>query len=299
VFAAQTAREFKVPVKLVWGRNEDTQHDFYRPASVARLEAALDAAGLPIAFTADIACMDSDQFGGVAPTPYGLPDALVTLTTWNPGVPVGAWRSVEWTQNSFFVESFVDELAALASQDPVAYRERLLADNPRMLRLLRAVADRAGWKTPPAKGRARGVALCERGGTRCVQIVELSPGAAGQAPRVHKVTVGIDCGTAVNPDQVRAQVEGGVTLALSAVLAQEITLADGRVQQAYFDTYPMVHMANAPVIDTLVLDSPGEKVTGVGEPPVPPLAPAVCNALAAATGTRVRALPIVRQTRAT
>jgi isoquinoline 1-oxidoreductase beta subunit len=116
---------------------------------------------------------------------------------------------------------------------------------------------------------------------------------------VHKVTVGIDCGTAVNPDQVRAQVEGGVTLALSAVLAQEITLADGRVQQAYFDTYPMVHMASAPQIDTLVLDSPGEKVTGVGEPPVPPLAPAVCNALAAATGTRVRALPIVRQTRAT
>jgi isoquinoline 1-oxidoreductase beta subunit len=299
VFAAQTAAAFKVPVKLVWGRNEDTQHDFYRPASVARLEAALDSAGLPIAFTADIACMDSDQFGGVAPTPYGLPNSLVSLTTWNPGVPVGAWRSVEWTQNSFFVESFIDELAALAGQDPVAYRERLLAGNPRMLRLLRAVADQARWKTPPAMGRFRGVALCERGGTRCVQIVELTAGAAGQPPRVHGVTVGIDCGTAVNPDQVRAQVEGGVTLALSATLAQEITLADGRVEQAYFDSYPMVHMASAPRIETLILDSPGEKVTGVGEPPVPPLAPAVCNALAAATGRRVRALPIVSQKRAT
>jgi isoquinoline 1-oxidoreductase beta subunit len=293
VFAAQTAREMGVPVKLIWSRAEDTQHDFYRPATVARLEAALGADGLPLAFRADIACMDTDQFGGIAPTPYKLPASYVTLTTWNPGVPVGAWRSVEWTQNAFFVESFVDELAALAGQDPVAYRERLLAGNPRLLRLLRAAAEKAGWGKPAPAGRFRGVAICERDGTPCAEVVELSPGAAGAAPRVYKVTAAIDCGTAVNPDQVRAQVEGGVTLALSAALAQEITLNDGKVEQAWFDTYPMVRMAAAPQIDTVILDTPEAKVTGVGEPPVPPLPPALANALAAATGQRVRKLPIV------
>ncbi|HEY7853086.1 MAG TPA: molybdopterin cofactor-binding domain-containing protein, partial [Caulobacteraceae bacterium] len=154
------------------------------------------------------------------------------------------------------------------------------------------------WSKLAPAGRFRGVALCERGGTPCVEIVELTSGAPGEAPRVHKVTAGIDCGTAVNPGQVRAQVEGGVTLALSAALAQEITLADGRVEQATFDTYPMVHMATAPRIDTLILDSPEAKVTGVGEPPVPPLPPALANALAAATGRRIRTLPIVSQKRA-
>jgi isoquinoline 1-oxidoreductase beta subunit len=298
VFAAQVAREVGVPVKLIWSRAEDTQHDFYRPATVARLEAALDGAGLPIAFRADIACLDTGPFGGIAPTPYALPASYVAATTWNPGVPIGAWRSVDWTQNSFFVECFVDELAVLVGQDPVAYRARLLTGNPRLLRLLRATAERAEWGKPAPAGRFRGVALCERGGTPCVEIVELTAGAPGEAPRVHKVTAGIDCGTAVNPGQVRAQVEGGVTLALSAALAQEITLADGRVEQATFDTYPMVHMATAPRIDTLILDSPEAKVTGVGEPPVPPLPPALANALAAATGHRIRTLPIVSQKRA-
>ncbi|HXV00085.1 MAG TPA: molybdopterin cofactor-binding domain-containing protein [Caulobacteraceae bacterium] len=293
VFAAQTAREVGVPVKLIWSRAEDTQHDFYRPAAVAKLEAALGADGLPLAFRADIACLDNEPFGGISPTPYKLPAAYVTCTTWNPGVPIGAWRSVDWTQNTFFVESFVDELAVLAGQDPVAYRERLLVGNERLLRLLRAAAERAQWGKPAPAGRFRGVALCERDGTPCVEIVELTPGAAGASPRVHKVTAAIDCGTAVNPDQVRAQVEGGVTLALSATLAQEITLRDGKVEQAWFDTYPMVRMAAAPQIDTVILDTPEAKVTGVGEPPVPPLPPALANALAAATGKRVRKLPIV------
>jgi isoquinoline 1-oxidoreductase beta subunit len=204
---------------------------------------------------------------------------------------------VDWTQNTFFVESFIDELAHQAGKDPVAYREPLLRDNPRMLRLLRAVADRAGWSQPAPARRFRGVALCERGGTCCVEVVEISVPAADQPPIVHKVTAGIDCGTAVNPGQIRAQVEGGIMMALSAALAQEITLSDGRVEQAYFDTYPMVHMRQAPVIDTLILESPTASVTGVGEPPVPPLAPALCNALAAATGQRVRTLPIVSQKR--
>jgi isoquinoline 1-oxidoreductase beta subunit len=298
VFAALAAREVGVPVKLIWSRAEDTQHDFYRPATVARLEAALDAAGLPLAFRADIASLDSNPFGGIAPTPYNFPASYVTATTWNPGVPIGAWRSVDWTQNSFFVESFVDELAGLAGHDPVAYRERLLAGNPRLIRLLRAAAEQAQWGKPAPPGRFRGVALCEREGTPCVEIVELTAAGAGQAPRVHMVTAAIDCGTAVNPDQVRAQVEGGITLALSAALAQEITLADGKVEQAYFDTYPMVRIAAAPQIETVILDSPEAKVTGVGEPPVPPLPPALANALAAATGMRVRKLPIVSQKRA-
>jgi isoquinoline 1-oxidoreductase beta subunit len=297
VLAALVARGFDVPVKLMWGRAEDTQHGFYRPATVAGLEAALDAAGAPIAFRADIACLDSDPFGGIATTPYAFPNAWVAATTWNPGVPIGAWRSVDWSQNTFFVESFVDELAAAAGEDPLAYRARLLARNPRMLRLLRAAGDRAEWSESAPPGRFRGVALCERGGTLCVEIVELSLLGAGAAPRVHKVTAAIDCGTAVNPGQIRAQVEGGVIMALSAALAQEITLADGRVEQAYFDTFPMVHMAQAPGVETVILETLGARITGVGEPPVPPLAPALCNALAAATGRRVRVLPIVSQKR--
>ncbi len=296
VLAAQVARGLGVPVKLIWSRAEDTQHGFYRPATVARLEAGLDSAGMPVAFKADIACLDDDPFGGIAPTPYALANPFVAATTWNPGVPIGAWRAVDWTQNTFFVESFIDELAHLTGTDPVAYRERLLADNPRMLRLLRAVTDRAEWGRSPPAGRSRGVALCQRGGTCCVEVVEISPRPEGEAPIVHKVTAGIDCGTAVNPGQIRAQVEGGVIMALSAALAQAITLKDGRVEQAYFDTYPMVHLRQAPVVDTLILESPGARVSGVGEPPVPPLAPALCNAMAVA-GRRVRTLPIVRQQR--
>ncbi|HEY2177622.1 MAG TPA: molybdopterin cofactor-binding domain-containing protein [Caulobacteraceae bacterium] len=298
VFAALAAREVGVPVKLMWGRAEDMQHDFYRPATVAKLEAALDGTGLPVAFRADIASLDTNPFGGIAPTPYAFPASYVTATTWNPGVPIGAWRSVDWTQNTFFVESFVDELAGLAGADPVAYRERLLAGNPRLLRLLRAAADAADWGKAAPSGRFRGAALCERDGTPCAEVVELTPGAAGEAPRVHKVTAAIDCGTAVNPGQIRAQVEGGVTLALSAALAQEITLADGKVEQALFDTYPMVRMAAAPQIETVILDSPDFPISGVGEPPVPPLPPALANALAAATGRRVRTLPLVSQKRA-
>ena len=297
VLAALVARGQGAPVKLIWGRAEDTQHGFYRPATVATLEAGLDSAGMPVAFKADIACLDDDPFGGIAPTPYALANTFVAASTWNPGIPIGAWRSVDWTQNTFFVESFIDELAHLTKIDPVAYRERLLQDNPRMLRLLRAVADRAGWGHAPPIGRFRGVALCERGGTCCVEVVEISPRSAGEAPVVHKVTAGIDCGTAVNPGQIRAQVEGGIIMALSAALAQEITLEDGRVEQAYFDTYPMVHLRDAPAIDTLILESPTARITGAGEAPVPPLAPALCNALATATGERVRTLPIVSQKR--
>jgi isoquinoline 1-oxidoreductase beta subunit len=296
VFAALVARGSGAPVKLIWSRAEDTQHGFYRPAAVARLEAGLDSTGAPVAFKADIACLDDDSFGGIAPTPYALANPFVAATAWNPGVPIGAWRAVDWTQNTFFVESFIDELAHLTGSDAVAYRERLLSQNPRMLRLLRAVADRAEWGRPPPAGRSRGIALCERGGTCCVEVVEISPRPAGEAPVVHKVTAGIDCGTAVNPGQIRAQVEGGVVMALSAALAQEITLSDGRVEQAYFDSYPMVHMRQAPVVDTIILESPDARVTGVGEPPVPPLAPALCNAIAVA-GRRVRSLPIVSQNR--
>jgi isoquinoline 1-oxidoreductase beta subunit len=290
VQAALIAREAGVPVKLIWGRDEDMRHDFYRPATVARLQAGLDADGMPVAFRADIACLDEGPFGGIGETPYGLPATYVAATTWNPGVPIGAWRSVDWTQNTFFVESFIDELAALGKADPVAYRLRLLKDNPRLTRLLAATAERAGWSKPPAAGRHRGVALCERGGTSCVEIVEIEP--AGETPRVIKVTAGIDCGTAINPGQIRAQVEGGVIMALSAALRQQITIKDGAVEQAFFDSFPMVNMAEAPEIDTVILETPGAKVTGVGEPPVPPLPPALANAIFAATGKRIRRLPI-------
>jgi isoquinoline 1-oxidoreductase beta subunit len=290
VLAALVAREAGAPVKLVWSRDEDMRHDVYRPATVARLQAGLGADGLPLAFRADIACLDEEPWGGIGVTPYALGAAYVAATTWNPGVPIGAWRAVDWTQNTFFVESFIDELAAEAKADPVAYRTRLLKDNPRMARLLAATAEQAGWGRPAAAGRHRGVALCERGGTACVEIVEIEPG--GEVPRVVKVTAGIDCGTAINPGQIRAQVESGVIMALSATLRQQITLKDGAAEQAFFDSFPMVHMAEAPEIETVILETQGARVTGVGEPPVPPLPPALTNAIFAATAKRLRRLPI-------
>ena len=162
VLAALVARGQGVPVKLVWGRAEDTQHGFYRPATVATREAGLDSAGMPVAFKADIACLDDDPFGGIAPTPYALANSFVAASTWNPGIPIGAWRSVDWSQNTFFVESFIDELAHLTKTDSVAYRERLLQDNPRMLRLLRAVAELRRWGQAVPAGRFRGAALRAR-----------------------------------------------------------------------------------------------------------------------------------------
>jgi isoquinoline 1-oxidoreductase subunit beta len=292
VQAALIARELAVPVKLIWTREEDTQHGFYRPAAAVRVRAALGAEDAITALRAQIACLDGDTpVGGMAGQLYALPNTCITYAGWNPGVPLGAWRSVDASQNLFFFESFIDELAQELRQEPLAFRRRLLRDNSRALRVLDAAAKLARWDEKLPKGRGRGIAFLRGFGSLTAQIAEVSVGA-DHALRVHRVSCAVDCGTAVNPDSIRAQFEGGVIFALSAAALGEITIADGRVQQSNFHDYPVVRMAQAPQVDVEILESPAEPVGGIGEPPVPPLAPAVANAIFAATGTRVRRLPL-------
>jgi isoquinoline 1-oxidoreductase beta subunit len=292
VQAALIAREMGVPVKLVWTREEDTQHGFYRPAAAVRLRAALGPNDELTAFRAQIACLDGDTpVGGLFGQPYALPNACISYAGWNPGVPLGAWRSVDPSQNLFFFESFIDELAQELKQDPLALRRHLLRGDARALRVLDAATKLARWEDKVPKGHGRGIAFLRGFGSLTAQVAEVSVGA-DRALRVHRVSCAIDCGTAVNPDSVRAQFEGGVIFGLSAAAFGEITIAAGRVQQSNFHDYPVVRMNQAPQIEVEILESPAEPVGGAGEPPVPPIAPAVANAIFAATGTRVRRLPL-------
>jgi isoquinoline 1-oxidoreductase subunit beta len=292
VQAALIAREMGVPVKLIWSREEDTQHGFYRPAAAVRLRAALDSDGGVAAVRAQVGCLDGDTpVGGMAGQPYALPSVCITYAGWNPGVPLGAWRSVDASQNLFFFESFIDELAQELRQEPLALRRHLLRDNARALRVLDAAAKLARWGEKLPKGRGRGIAFLRGYGSLTAQVAEVSVGA-DKAVRVHRVCCAVDCGTAVNPDSIRAQFEGGVIFGLSAAALGEITIAAGRVQQSNFHDCPVVRMAQAPQVEVEILESPAEAIGGIGEPPVPPVAPAVANAIFAATGTRVRRLPL-------
>jgi isoquinoline 1-oxidoreductase beta subunit len=290
--AARIAQVVGAPIKLIWSREEDTQHGFYRPAAVVRLRAGISADGAVSAFRAQIACMDSDTpVGGIAGQPYALPNTLISYSGWNPGVPIGAWRSVDASQNLFFFESFIDELAHELRQEPLQLRSRLLAHQPRALRVLDAAAKLAGWQKPLPKGRGRGVAFLHGFGSLAAQVAEVSVDD-DRTLHVDRVCCAIDCGTAVNPDSIRAQVEGGVMFGLTAAALDEITIENGRVQQANFDTYPLCRIGQAPSVDVEIIESPGEAIGGVGETPVPPIAPAVTNAIFAATGYRVRRLPL-------
>ncbi len=275
-------------------RQEDTKHGFYRPAATAELEAGLDEAGLPSALRMRLASMDPEPFGGLERNRYDLGPAAALKAEWNPGVPVGSWRSVAFSYNTFFTESFIDELATSASVDPLTYRRKLLAKQPRMLRVLDAAAEAAGWGQNLLPGHFQGVALLAGSWrTFIAQVVEISVSPQKEIT-VHKITCAVDCGTFINPDLARAQIEGGIMFALGAALAQEITIENGQVQQSTFRDYPVPKMRNAPKIEVVLLESPDERIGGLGEPPVPPVAPALCNALFAATGVRQRTLPVIK-----
>jgi isoquinoline 1-oxidoreductase subunit beta len=294
VQAARIAQRAGAPVKLLWSREEDMQHDFYRPAAVARLRAALSADGKLLALRADTAAVnDSEPLGGLTDVPYEIPNYLVTWSRVPSPVTIGAWRSVDHSQNAFFFESFLDELAHALGTDPLTLRCRMLAANPRALRVITLAAERSGWHTKPPAGRHRGLALVVRGKTSVAEVVEISV-SESKALRVHRVTCAVDCGVAVNPGNVRAQFEGGVLFALSAALAGKITLNNGRVEQTNFDGYPVLEISAAPHIDVHIVNTPTEGVapSGCGEPPVPPVAPALANAIFTATGQRLRALPV-------
>jgi isoquinoline 1-oxidoreductase beta subunit len=300
-------------VKLVWLREDDTKAGYYRPAFHHVLEAALDAQGrltgwrhrlvgqsilTGSAFESAMVKegIDAVSVEGAASLPYAIPNLLVDLhTPKDIGVPVLWWRSVGSTHTAYSTETFLDEVAAAAGQDPVAYRLGLLEKHPRHVGVLTLAAEKAGWGTPLAAGtngdkRGRGVAVHESFNTYVAQVAEVTVKPDGSV-KVDRVVCAVDCGIAVNPDNVRSQVEGSVGFGLSAALHGAITLKDGVVQQSNFNDYAPIRISEMPKVEVYIVAS-AEKPTGIGEPGVPPVAPAVANAIAAATGKRVRSLPI-------
>lgn len=303
--AVQIARRVRAPVKLLWSREEDIQHDVYRPASQHRLTAGLDAAGMPAVWHHRIVGPslkesldpgsvknghDPTSTQGAAQLPYAIPNLRVQYAMVQTGVPCGYWRSVGHSNNAFVVESFLDELAAAGGQDPLAFRLALLADEPRHRAVLELVARKAGWGRRRAAGRFQGLAVHKSFGSVVAQVAEVSVGKTGEV-RVHRVVCAVDCGFAVNPNTVAAQMEGSVAYALSAALKGEITVADGRAVQSNFHDYPILRFDEMPEVETHLVPSI-EPPAGVGEPGVPPTIPAVLNAIHAATGRRLRRLPV-------
>jgi isoquinoline 1-oxidoreductase beta subunit len=226
--------------------------------------------------------------------PYGIPNYLVDYAVRSTHVPVGILRSIYYSQNAFFKESFIDEMAHAGGHDPYGFRRRLLSGKPKHLAVLDAAATRAGWGSPPPAGIFRGIALNEACESICAQVVEASVGDEGTV-RVHRVVSAIDCGHVVNPLTIEQQTQSAIVFALTAALYGEITVADGNVQQSNFHDYKMLRMADMPRVETVIIpsqDPSGNAWGGIGEPPVAPLAPALCNAVFAATGQRIRSLPL-------
>ena len=299
-----------LPVQLLWSREEDTTHDFYRPAAAAFCQAGLDASGKPVALqigsagdaisprwmaralpllSGPIDMPDKTASEGLYDQPYDVPHIRIAHSATTHGVPVGFWRSVGHSHNAFFTESFVDEMAHAAGADPLAYRLALLGGLPRHAAVLTLAAEKAGWGQAAPKGRARGLALHESFGSIVAQVIEVS--LEGGKPRLHRVVCAVDCGVVVNPDIVAQQMEGGVIFGLTAALFGRIDIKDGVVQQRNFPDYPMLTLAQTPLIETHLIASEGSP-TGIGEPGVPPAAPALANALFALTGVRQRKLPL-------
>jgi isoquinoline 1-oxidoreductase beta subunit len=306
--AVHVAKAAAAPVKTVWTREDDVRGGYYRPAFLHRVRVALGDDGLPAAwdhamvgqsimtgtpFEASFAKtgVDPSSVEGVADSPYlkAIANHRVQLHDYRAPVPVLWWRSVGHSHTAFVMESMIDELARASGVDPVAYRRRLLADQPRHLGVLNLAAEKAGWGSPLPAGRARGVAVHESFGSYVAQVAEVS--LANGRIRVHRVVCAIDCGIAVNPATIEAQMESGIAFGLGAALESAITFADGRVQQSNFDDYRVLRLPAMPQVEVHIVPS-RERPGGVGEPGTPPIAPAVANAVAALTGQRLRELPL-------
>ena len=302
--AAQVAKAVKKPVKVIWTREDDMKGGYYRPMWYDRIAAGLDEKGNLIAWQHTIVGqsilsgtpfdpkgdVDPASVEGAKEIPYEIPNILVDLHTPNIAVPVQWWRSVGHSHTAFVVESFIDEVAHEVGKDPYEFRRKLLAKHPRHYGVLKLAAEKAGWGRPLPKGRGRGMAQHESFGSFVAQVAEVSVSAKGEV-RVHKVVCAIDCGKIVNPDTIKAQMESGIVFGLSAALYGKITFQNGRVEQSNFHDYPLLRLNEMPLVEVHIVSSK-EKPGGVGEPGVPPIAPAVANAIFAATGKRIRHLPI-------
>ncbi len=303
--ALETSKAVGAPVKVVWSREDDVQHDQYRPACVHRLQAGLDPNGQPVVWTHRIVApsimarvfpqyvkngLDGEAVEGGVGMPYAIPNVHVDYLLTDTGVPVGFWRSVNNSFNAFVVEGFIDELAHAARKDPYEYRRDLLAKAPRHLGVLNLAASKAGWGSPPPAGRSRGIAVWKAFESYVAEVAEISIAKDG-AVRVHRVVCAVDCGPVVNPAIVEAQMQGGIVYGLTAALWGEITIDKGRAKQSNFHDYRMLRMADMPEVEVHIVPSTDPQ-GGVGEPGTPPIAPAVCNAIFAATGKRIRKLPI-------
>jgi isoquinoline 1-oxidoreductase subunit beta len=302
--ALEISKTIGAPVKLVWTREDDMTHDFYRPAALHHMSAALNDSGKPVAlklrlsspsvtarmFPPVVSKDGLDPFQAeAAATPYDIPNQLAESVIHDTGLRVGYWRSVSHAMNSFANESFMDELAHAAGKDPVEYRMSLLEKEPRYKNVLKLAADKAGWGKPLPAGHFQGVGLMEGYGTYMAQVAEIS--VVNNKIKVHRVVIACDLGRMVNPNIVRQQLESSVIFGLSAVLWGEITLKDGRVQQHNFDTYRVVRMPESPKIDMIIVDST-EKPGGIGEPGTALVGATMANAVFAATGKRLRKLPL-------
>jgi isoquinoline 1-oxidoreductase subunit beta len=313
--AAELASKVDGAVKVMWSREDDIRHDYYRPASYHGITATLGVDGKPVAWKHDLAVQSIMARlipgwipgfvaswagflpGGVDPTavegasnqPYDVPNIRVSWADVPLPIPVGFWRSVGNSHNGFVVESFIDELSHTAGQDPFEYRRQLLGNHPRHKAVLEAVATAANWGGSLPEGRARGIAVVESFGSYVAEVAEVS--VEDGTPRIHKVWCAVDCGVVVNPAIIRTQMESAIIYGLTAALHGEINIEGGRVVQGNFDTYPMLRMNEVPEVEVVLVPS-GDAPGGVGEPGLPPIAPAVANALFALTGQRIRTLPI-------
>src|SRR6478735_5728333 len=306
LLAVKIAKQIDGPVKVIWSREEDIQHDLYRPYYLDRLSAGLDATGKPVAWTHRIAGssvmaryyppyvkdgLDPDAVEAAAEPPYALPNIHVDFVRVEPpGVRTSWWRGVGPTHNVFVVESFIDELAHAAKQDPVTYRKGLLGHNPRALAVLSLAAEKAGWASPLPARHGRGISVQFAFGSYLSQVAEVEVAADGSV-KVKRIVCAVDCGMYVNPDTIEAQVQGGTIFGVTAALHGSITFKDGRVEQSNFDSYLPMRIDEVPVVDTHLVKN-AEAPGGVGEAPTAVVSAAVTNAIFAATGKRLRSLPV-------
>ncbi len=304
--AVQVAKRVDGPVKLIYSREEDIQHDMYRPYFYDRMTAGLDVQGMPVAWSHRITGssimarwappffqkgLDPETVDGAVEPPYALPNVVVEYVRHEPpGIPTAFWRGVGPAHNVFMVESFIDELAAAAGKDPIAYRRALLGGNARARAVLDLAAQKGGWGKPLPRGSGRGISLQHAFGSYLAQVAEVEVAPGGEV-RVRRVVCAVDCGVVVNPDTVRAQMESGVAFGISAALREEITLKNGRVEQANFGDYHLLRMHEMPAIDVHLIES-GEAPGGIGETATACVMPALTNAIFAATGKRIRKLPV-------